>query len=103
MNTEDKTLYIQIPCSEELPEYDDYQFVIDNQGFKTVNCLPFNKVVDYWLKPVSESKFACDFADWLNSNYYPTHVKGMYYNILEPSVLKTTSKLQQEFLKTYKS
>jgi hypothetical protein len=128
MNTENKTLYIQIPCSEELPPINEPVTVYSHEytGSKSYpvhaywdgnfwNDIEFNNIysynenaeihekVDYWLKPVSESKFASDFAEWCSVNnwIYDKDFK-CWHQKWNGLIKKTTSELQKEFLKTYK-
>jgi hypothetical protein len=123
MNTEGKTLYIQIPCSEELPEIGKMVIAFSKEwngdspfcGYRDSQNNWHDVQVDethlhackieYWLKPVSESKFACDFAEWIQKRNYHLSHNGEWFDQLGTERLSrsfTTSELQQEFLKTYK-
>jgi len=131
MNTEDKKLYIQIPCSEELPEINESVTVYSEAytGSKNYPCLAYyngeiwvdrefeknecfkeiESEIDYWLKPVSESKVAIDFAEWCLLNYEHSDEAGKFiHSTLSnaedmDSIYKfSISELQKEFLKIYK-
>jgi hypothetical protein len=117
---EDKIIYIQIPCSEELPKIEGkYHVFLCNNGEKfnayfekekewiTPVKVVITKAVTHWLKPVSESKMACDFAEWCADKGYTRDAPtGGWY---DPDTLMhidypifTTSELMQEFIKNYK-
>jgi len=108
MNTEDKLIYIQIPCSEELPkETGGYNTNLGIVLFSKEDEFFFNADVTHWLKPVSESKMACDFAEWIvRECFCATKYDGVITYSRQFSgknrEFYTTSELQKEFLKTYK-
>jgi hypothetical protein len=60
---------------------------------------------EYWLKPVSESKFACDFAEWVSKYYNMVKIGGGFMFEYKNNISRqyfTIDNLQKEFLKTYK-
>lgn len=104
----EKTIYIKRPCTEELPtEKGEYYTNIGRVKYELAEAIeyiwmsPKNPI--WWLKPVSESKFASDFAEWccLGNWIYDKDFKW-WRQKWDGSKRKTTSELMDEFLKTYK-